>query len=129
MDRAPLQAYGSALVFSPRLSEVKKQQWKEKLLFIKDINGMKDHDVHLQTLEGHSASVTAITFSPGGKMLASASRDRTRLWDAATGALQQTLKGHSRRVTAIAFSPDSQFLRTSHGNTKISSHSNIHTPY
>jgi hypothetical protein len=70
IDRAPLQAYGSALVFSPRLSEVKIQQWNEKLSFIKDIDGIKDHDVHLQTLEGHSNSVTAIAFSPDGRTLA-----------------------------------------------------------
>jgi len=37
----------------------------------------------------------------------SGSWDKTvRLWDAATGALQQTLKGHSDSVTSVAFSPD-----------------------
>ncbi|KAL7785180.1 hypothetical protein V8C37DRAFT_394617, partial [Trichoderma ceciliae] len=111
IDRAPLQAYGSALVFSPRLSEVKIQQWKEKLLFVKDIDGIKDHNVHLQTLEGHSSSVLAIAFSPDSKTLASASNDNTvQLWDAATGAPQQTLEGHRYWVSAIAFSLDSKTL-------------------
>ncbi|KAL7904347.1 Pfs, NACHT and WD domain protein [Trichoderma velutinum] len=111
IDRAPLQAYGSALVFSPGLSEVKKQQWKERLVFIKDIHGLKERDAYLQTLEGHGDAVQAIAFSPDSKTLASGSLDHTvRLWDAITGSLKQTLKGHTEGVKAIAFSPDGKTL-------------------
>jgi WD40 repeat protein len=49
----------------------------------------------------------AVVFSSDGKLVASASNDKTsRLWDATTGAATQTLKGHSDCIKAVAFSPD-----------------------
>lgn len=64
----------------------------------------------MQILESHGGAA-AVTFSPNGQMLASASRDGTvRLWDAATGTTKRTLKGHGNSVTAVAFSPNGQIL-------------------
>jgi WD40 repeat protein len=60
-----------------------------------------------------------VAFSPNGRLLASASNDRTvRLWDPATGALTQTLEGHSDSVWSVAFSPDGRLLASaSHDRT------------
>jgi WD40 repeat protein len=64
-------------------------------------------NVTLQTLEGHSESVSSVAFLPDGKQVVSRSDDRTaRLWDAVTGAALHSLKGHSDPVTSVAFSPD-----------------------
>ncbi|TKA38987.1 hypothetical protein B0A49_13918, partial [Cryomyces minteri] len=47
----------------------------------------------LRTLEGHSHWVSAVAFSPDGKLLASASWDSTvKVWDAGTGTTLQTLE-------------------------------------
>ena len=56
--------------------------------------------------------VNAVTFSPDGKQLATASDDNTaRLWDAATGKELQRLS-HDGHCYAVTFSPDGKQLAT-----------------
>ena len=68
-----------------------------------------------QTLEGHSFSVNAVAFSSDGKLVASGSGDRTvKLWDPATGALQQTLKVDVV-IWRLSFSKSGPYLETDRG--------------
>ncbi|KKO96923.1 hypothetical protein THAR02_10976 [Trichoderma harzianum] len=118
IERAPLQAYGSALVFSPTTSEVKAAQWKHRLPFIKMLAGVKiQWDSHRQTLDAGSR-VNVVAFSPNGRVLASALGDIVKFWDASTGSHQRTLEGHTGEVRSIAFSYDGKiFASSSNDNT------------
>ncbi|KAF3928239.1 hypothetical protein AA313_de0207618 [Arthrobotrys entomopaga] len=74
-----------------------------------------------KTLEGHTDYVTAIAFSPSGKLLASTSRDTTiKLWDiTAGGPPVKVLKGHSHWVTCVAFSVNGKQLLSGSKDKKV----------
>ncbi|EAU29406.1 predicted protein [Aspergillus terreus NIH2624] len=116
IERFPLQVYGTAIAFCPTQSEIRKGFWGEKLPYVKNISGIKESwDLYRQVLSGHNGVVSAVAFSPNGKILASGSSDtKVCLWaiDAATasGTPTQTLSGHTDMVKAVAFSPNGQIL-------------------
>jgi WD40 repeat protein/energy-coupling factor transporter ATP-binding protein EcfA2 len=63
------------------------------------------------TLGGHAKFVNAVSFSPDGKILASASTDNTvKLWDTSTHKVIKTLTGHTNWVFGVSFSPDGKML-------------------
>lgn len=64
----------------------------------------------LATLD-HQGKVIAIAFSADGKTIATASDNKTYLWEPTTGKKLATLK-HKRTVNAVTFSPDSQTIAT-----------------
>ncbi|OAG06628.1 putative WD-repeat protein [Paraphaeosphaeria sporulosa] len=111
IEQAPLQIYSSALVFAPTMSIIREQfrdcipRWVQRLPRVQN-----NWSAVMQTLEGHSDSVSVIAFSRDGKLLASASCETVRVWDTATGALMKTFQCNSVHIRVIAFSPDGKLL-------------------
>ncbi len=112
IENRPLQAYASALIFSPAGSLMKSLFKKEEPEWITTKPTMeRNWSPCLQTLEGHSDNVTTVAFSDDSSRLVSASRDKTvKIWDPATGHCLQTLEGHNDWVNAVAFSHNNNRL-------------------
>ncbi|KAJ5278317.1 hypothetical protein N7524_004470 [Penicillium chrysogenum] len=111
MRQVPLQTYGSALAFSPSKSQVKSRYWKERLPFIRTVQGGRGTwDPCLQTFTADN-SLGSILFSPDGRFLASVSewRGSVLLWNVTTGTRHTLITQHARE-TPLAFSPDSQVI-------------------
>jgi WD40 repeat protein len=69
-------------------------------------------------LLGHTGEVYYAAFSPDGRTLATASKDKmVRLWDVATRATRSVLQGHKDEVNWVSYSPDGRALATT-GNDK-----------
>jgi WD40 repeat protein len=86
------------------------------------ITQMRSHD-RVSVLRETIVSVlvfSGISFSPDGKILASASDEAiVRLWDVNSGKEIQTLKGHTSRVNRVSFSPDGKTLASASDDSTI----------
>ncbi|KAK5992022.1 Vegetative incompatibility protein HET-E-1 [Cladobotryum mycophilum] len=122
VERAPLQLYASALLFSPTNSLVRRlfEEEEPKWIALKPTMDA-NWGPSLQTLEGHHAEVLSIAYSPDGRRLATSSQDKTvKIWDSYTWKCNLTLEGHNDSVGRIVFLSDSRkIISASYGIVKI----------
>jgi WD40 repeat protein len=121
IENSPLQAYVSALMFSPARSLVRGlfRHEEPKTMRIRPV--IRDEwSACLQTLEGHSGPARSVAFSGDSTQLASASADSTvKVWDAGSSKCLQTLEGHGGPVRSVAFSGDSTRLASASDDSTV----------
>jgi WD40 repeat protein/tRNA A-37 threonylcarbamoyl transferase component Bud32 len=72
----------------------------------------------IQSAPRHARDVIAIAFTPDGRTLITASKDKTaRFWDAATGAAIGAVIRHDGWVNALALTPDGRAVLTGSDDT------------
>ena len=120
IENSPLQAYASALLFSPARSLIRGLFEDEEPKWITIKPAMRDEwSACLQTLEGHSHWVNSVAFSHDSARLASASGDKTvKIWDASSGKCLQTLN-ISKALFNISFDTTGSCLNTEIGTIAI----------
>ncbi|KAI8944213.1 WD40-repeat-containing domain protein [Xylaria longipes] len=112
IEKAHLQVYSSALIFSPTRSPIRKRFFEEVPTWIKNTRfseQVEDWNSCLCILEGRIGLVSDVAFAPDSNVVASAGDydDGTvRLWDSTTGAVLHTLGPHPEPVEFVAYSPD-----------------------
>ena len=83
--------------------------WTIEVWKVKETELLSEPDLGdpLWILRGHAGTVTAVAFSPNGKILASGGADqRVRLWDLTTGQHLHTFSNHTSKISAVAFVRD-----------------------
>ncbi|TGJ67381.1 hypothetical protein EYR41_006514 [Orbilia oligospora] len=108
IDRTPLQVYWSTLLLAPKKSVLKPIFGPRNIIpeveLTRPLIVQEQWSAVLQTLEGHTSTVTSLVFSANDDLLASGSSDETlRIWDVATGAQLHVFRGHRSTIGDVIF--------------------------
>jgi WD40 repeat protein len=120
--KLPNQIKGSVSKFIPHSNMIatavdynrkSKQYYSIKLWNVTDGKEIKE-------MNEHEGSIYAISVSPDGKFIASASGDKTiKIWDVNKEKAIKTLYNHKGEVRDVSFSPDGKILASSSADNTI----------
>ena len=96
------ERYAAVLSHAPRVLFGLSQSWEPSLHVIR-----------------HASWVYSVAFSPDGGRLASGSDEIVRIWNTATGELEDELEGHAGWVRSVAFSHNGCFIVSGSDDTSV----------
>ena len=115
----PLQMYDFAHVWIPEKSLMRERYadvlgHTPRVLF-----GLSQSWEPLLHVIRHASWVNSVAFSPDGSCLASGSDEIVRIWNVATGELEDELEGHTDRVWSVTFSHNGRFIVSGSGDKTV----------
>lgn len=112
IEKAPLQAYLSALIFSPACSLTRMLfKSKEPGWIVQKPRVEQNWNSCLATLMGDLDEVGSVGFSPDGQHIVSGSSSGIiKIWDAESGFESLTIQGHTKWIFSVAFSEEGKFI-------------------
>ncbi|CEJ90347.1 hypothetical protein VHEMI06138 [[Torrubiella] hemipterigena] len=121
IEAAPMQAYASALLFSPTNSLIRRIYYEKRTPNVQlKTPARNDWDICKQTIEAHAGWVFSVAFSGDCQKFVSGSLDETaKVWNSMTGSCLQTFTGHSSWINIVVFSQDGERIATGSGDYTI----------
>lgn len=119
LSNQPLEALIASVKSGQELKQIFTSNKDIQLATVATLQQAISQSQETNRLQGHNQQVNAVSFSPNGQLIASASDDQSiKIWSF-QGELINTITGNNTRVTALNFSPDSRLIVSAHTDKTI----------